>query len=106
MKIVDNLLQIFYSIKEHTRSKVGHNTFGFGSLCFLVFYKIIKKLIGIKYMNSESRRKRKRKPTLGGRFQGSLVAYEMGLVRLAIEAQKEFEIAHKRESKEEPKTTK
>lgn len=41
-------------------------------------------------MNSESRRKRRRKPTLGGRFQGSLVAYEMGLVRLAIEAQKEF----------------
>lgn len=41
-------------------------------------------------MNLDSRRKRKRKPTLGGRFQGSQVAYEMGLVRLAIEVQKEF----------------
>lgn len=36
------------------------------------------------------RRKRKRKPTSEGRFINSSVAYELGLVRLALEAEREF----------------
>jgi hypothetical protein len=36
------------------------------------------------------RRKRKRKATSEGRFLNSTVAYELGLVRLALEAEREF----------------
>ncbi len=41
-------------------------------------------------MNDTARRKRKRKPTLNGRFINSSMAYELSLVKLAIEAQSEF----------------
>ena len=42
-------------------------------------------------MNQTStRRKRKRKATSEGRFLNSTVAYELGLVRIAIEAEREF----------------
>ena len=37
-----------------------------------------------------TRRKRKRKATSEGRFLNSTVAYELGLVRLALEAEREF----------------
>ncbi len=57
-------------------------------------------------MSSEIRRKRKRKPTSGGRFQGSNVAYEMGLVRMAIEVQKEFIANEVRSNKNELKSSK
>ena len=57
-------------------------------------------------MSLETRRKRKRKPTSGGRFQGSLVAYEMGLVRMAIEVQKEFISTELRNNKPDPKDSK
>jgi hypothetical protein len=40
--------------------------------------------------NISARRKRKRKPTSSGRFVGSTVAYEIGLVRMAIDVQREF----------------
>jgi len=40
--------------------------------------------------NISARRKRKRKPTSSGRFLGSAVAYEIGLVRMAIDVQREF----------------
>ena len=41
-------------------------------------------------MQNNERRKRKRKPTSNGRFLNSSLTYELGLVRLAIEAEKEF----------------
>ncbi len=42
-------------------------------------------------MNQTStRRKRKRKATSEGRFLNSTIAYELGLVKLALEAEREF----------------
>jgi hypothetical protein len=41
--------------------------------------------------NSVPRRKRRRKPTLTPRFGSSSIALEIGLIRLTIEAQREFE---------------
>ncbi len=38
----------------------------------------------------KNRRKRKRRPTVTPRFGASTVALEIGLVRLALEAEREF----------------
>lgn len=51
-------------------------------------------------MQTSERRKRKRKPTSNGRFLGSQVAYELGLVKLAIETEKEFKSEHARKELE------
>lgn len=40
---------------------------------------------------NHNRRKRRRKPTLTPRFGSSSLALEIGLVRMALEAQREFE---------------
>ena len=56
-------------------------------------------------MNQNLRRKRKRKPTSSGRFIGSPVAYEIGLVRMAIEVQRDF-IATEIRNKDIPKGSK
>ena len=47
------------------------------------------------------RRKRKRKPTLGGRFSNSSLALEIGLIRMTIDLQRELE--RKEQQKEESK---
>lgn len=44
-----------------------------------------------------TRRKRKRKPTLTPRFGNSTVALEIGLIRLALEAQREIEKLEEKE---------
>jgi len=47
-----------------------------------------------------TRRRRRRRPTLTPRFGSSSVAFEIGLLRLALESQRELE---KKEDKEGPK---
>jgi hypothetical protein len=51
-------------------------------------------------MLTNERRKRKRKPTSNGRFIGSSIAYELGLVKMAIEAEKEFRSEYARKELE------
>lgn len=50
--------------------------------------------------SNNTRRKRRRKPTMTPRFGPSSVALEIGLLRLALEAQRDFE---REESKREGK---
>jgi hypothetical protein len=55
-------------------------------------------------MHTNERRKRKRKPTLNGRFLGSSIAYELGLVKMAIEVEKEFKSENARKELEKKLT--
>lgn len=47
-----------------------------------------------------NRRKRRRKPTLSGRFGSSTIALEIGLIRMTLDLQRELE------KKSEPKDPK
>lgn len=46
----------------------------------------------------QERRRRKRKPTSNGRFSGSPLAYELGLVRMALQVEREFLIEQNRKN--------
>lgn len=48
-------------------------------------------------VHTSERRKRKRKPTSNGRFIGSQLAYELGLVRIAIQVEREFKAQNSRQ---------
>ena len=52
-------------------------------------------------LTTNTRRKRRRKPTLTPRFGSSTIALEIGLIRLALEAQREFEKKEEEEKREE-----
>ncbi|HMO16604.1 MAG TPA: hypothetical protein PKA63_02250 [Oligoflexia bacterium] len=46
----------------------------------------------------QDRRRRKRKPTSNGRFNSSQLAYELGLVRMALQVEREFLSEHNRKN--------
>jgi hypothetical protein len=46
----------------------------------------------------QERRRRKRKPTSNGRFASSPLAYELGLVRMALQVEREFLIEQNRKN--------
>jgi hypothetical protein len=52
---------------------------------------------------NQQRRKRRRKPTLTPRFGSSTLALEIGLLRLSLEAQREFEEQEKIRLKDDNK---
>lgn len=52
---------------------------------------------------NNARRKRRRKPTLTPRFGSSTIALEIGLIRLALEAQREFEKKEEEEKRQNNK---
>ena len=52
---------------------------------------------------NHNRRKRRRKPTMTPRFGPTSVAFEIGLLRLSLDVQRELEAAEKQQAKSENK---